>query len=85
MSASSSTSHIMLSILTILKADLPRSLNVFYETLNSYHDYVLLRITLPVRSRVAISEVTVSNEKSSFKIANYVGSLVRMKLPVIAM
>ena len=58
---------------------------MFYETLNSYHGYVLLRITLPVRSRVAISEVTVSNERLSFKIAYYVGSLVRMKFPVIAM
>lgn len=37
---------------------------------------VLLRIKLFQQDLAAISEVTVSNEKSSFKIANYVGFLL---------
>lgn len=82
-SASCSTRHIMLS-LTILKKYLPSSLDVFYETLNCYHSYVLLGLSLSVKSRVAISKVKMSSEKSSLKIANYVGSLVTMKFPGVA-
>lgn len=70
--------------LTILKNYLPSSLDVFYETLNCYHSYVLLGLSLSVRSRVAISKVKMSSEKSSLKIANYVGSLVTMKFPGVA-
>ena len=70
--------------LAILKNYLSNSLDVFYETLNCYHSYVLLELSLSVRSRVAISKVKMSSEKSSLKIANYVGSLVTMKFPGVA-